>query len=95
MVKSYLRVGERGTKTKVAPTCEFIEEKKSAQAEGASDVSVTHYSLWIMSIIKAKSAINTHSYGRYVRLTISDEQLINAKMSDVTPLRMRSGIYIK
>ena len=37
----------------------------------------------------------THSYGRYVRLTISDEEVINAKFSDVTSLRMRSGIYIK
>ena len=37
----------------------------------------------------------THSYGRYVRLTISDEEVINAKVSDVTSLRMRSGIYIK
>ena len=65
MVKSYLRVGGRGIllasrsagKTKVLQTCEFIEEKKSAKAEGASDVSVTRYSLWIMSIIKAKSAL--------------------------------------
>ena len=37
----------------------------------------------------------THSYGRYVRLTISDEEVINVKVSDVTSLRMRSGIYIK
>ena len=37
----------------------------------------------------------THSYGHYVRLMIPDGEVINAKVSDVTPLRMRSGIYIK
>ena len=57
MVKNYRRVDEHGIKTKAAPICESIEEKKSAKAEGAFDVSVTRYSLWIMSIIKAKSAL--------------------------------------
>ena len=37
----------------------------------------------------------THSYGRYVRLMIPNEEVVNARVSDVTPLRMRSGIYIK
>jgi len=37
----------------------------------------------------------THSYGRYVRLMIPNEEVVNARVSDVTSLRMRSGIYIK
>ena len=37
----------------------------------------------------------THSYGRYVRLIIPNGEVINAKVLDVTPLRMRSGIYIE
>ena len=37
----------------------------------------------------------THSYGRYVRLMIPNGEVINAKVLDVTPLRMRSGIYIE
>ena len=57
VVKSYHRVGEHETRTKAVPTCEFIGEKKSAKAEEASAASVTRYSPWIMSIIKAKSAL--------------------------------------
>ena len=60
VVKSYRRVGERETllasrgKNKSAQSCGLIEEKKSAKAEEASDVSVTLYDLGMMTISKVK-----------------------------------------
>ena len=96
MVKSCHQAGGHEIRTKAAPTYEFIEGKRSVKEEGASDASAIHYSLWIMFSIKVKSVLFcTHSYGRYVRLMIPNGEVINAKVLDVTPLRMRSGIYIE
>lgn len=37
----------------------------------------------------------THGYGRYVRLKSKTGEVFDAKVAKVTPLRMKSGIYIK
>ena len=37
----------------------------------------------------------THGYGRYVRLKSQIGDVFDAKVPNVTPLRMRSGFYIE
>ena len=37
----------------------------------------------------------THSYGRRVRLTSQAGEVFDAPVSQVTPIQMKSGIYIK
>ena len=37
----------------------------------------------------------TYGYGRYVRLKSQTGDVFNAKVAEVTPLQMKSGIYIK
>ena len=80
----------------MAPTCEFIGGKKSAKAEGVFVVSATLESGDVVSWKDEKYVVKgTHGYGRYVRLISQIGDVFDAKVPDVTPLHMRSGIYIE
>jgi len=67
--------------------------------KGRRSIRRRRYPLQPLDVVswKAEKYIvkGTYGYGRYVRLKSKECDVLNAKVAEVTPLQMKTGIYIK
>ena len=84
-------------KNKSGPNLRIYRGKKVRK--GRRSIRRKRYPLQPLDVVSWKDekyvVKGTHGYGRYVRLISQIGEVFDAKVPDVTPLRMRSGIYIE
>ena len=86
-----------GGKNKSAPNLRIYRGKKVRK--GRRSIRRKRYRLQPLDVVsfRAEKYVlkGTHGYGSYVRLISQTGDVLDGKAADVTPLRMKSGIYIK
>ena len=84
-------------KNKSGPNLRIYRGKKVRK--GRKSVRRKRYPLQPLDVVSWKDekyvVKGTHGYGRYVRLISQTGDVFDAKVTEVTSLRMKSGIYIK
>lgn len=84
-------------KNKSGPNLRIYRGKKARK--GRRSIRRKRYPLQPLDVVswKAEKYVvkGTHGYGRYVRLKSQTGDVFDAKVGEVTPLRMKSGIYIR
>ena len=84
-------------KNKSAPNLRVYRGKKVRK--GRKSIRRKRYPLQPLDVVSWKDekyvVKGTHSYGRYVRIESNIGEVFDAKVVEVMPLRMKSGIYIK
>ena len=84
-------------KNKSGPNLRIYRGKKVRK--GRRSIRRKRYPLQPLDVVSWKDekyvVKGTYGYGRYVRLNSQTGDVFDAKVAEVTPLRMKSGIYIK